>query len=102
VENLYANGSKVFQKTKEVDRRRYKDVGGGWPIGMPVSKHQGGGLHEVRTKLSDSRISRVIFYIDKKGRLVLLHGLIKKTLKLPHQDLELARKNRSNHERGLK
>src|SRR5207302_7384994 len=68
---------------------------------MPVSKPLGGGLHEVRTKLSDSRISRVIFYIEKKGRMVLLHGLIKKTRKLPHQELELARENRSNHERGI-
>jgi len=33
--------------------------------------------------------------------MVLLHGFIKKTQKTPLNDLELARKNKSKHERGL-
>jgi phage-related protein len=44
---------------------------------------------------------RVLFYIDAKRRLVLLHGFIKKTQKTPLSDLELARSNKSKHERGL-
>jgi phage-related protein len=73
----------------------------GWPIGMPVSRPLGDGLHEVRTKLPENRISRVIFYIDKQQRMVLLHAFIKKTRKLPDEDLALAQKNKAKHERNL-
>ena len=87
------------------DRRRIgediKTVEFGWPIGMPVCRALGDGLHEVRTDLAQQRIARVLFYIDKKGRTVLLHGFIKKTQKTPVEDLELARKNKHKHQRGL-
>jgi phage-related protein len=36
--------------------------------------------------LSQNRIARVLFYIDPKGRMVLLHGFIKKTQKTPPAD----------------
>ena len=73
----------------------------GWPIGMPVCRPLGGGVYEVRTSLSQNRIARVLFYIDKKERMVLLHGFIKKTQKTPADDLELARSNKTKHQRGL-
>ncbi|HEY3823791.1 MAG TPA: type II toxin-antitoxin system RelE/ParE family toxin [Bryobacteraceae bacterium] len=73
----------------------------GWPVGMPVCRSLGGGICEIRTYLTQDRIARVLFYIDAKGRMVLLHGFIKKTQKTPLNDLELARKNKSKHERGL-
>lgn len=79
-----------------------KTVELGWPVGMPVSRPLGGGLHEVRTALPENRIARVVFYIDRKQRMVLLHGFIKKTRKTPPEDLALARKNKAKHERGLK
>jgi len=34
---------------------------------------------------------RVLLYVDRQSRLVLLHGFIKKTEKTPLDDLELAR-----------
>ena len=52
--------------------------------------------------MHQNRIARVLFYIDKKGRMVLLHSFIKKSQKTPADDLELARNNKSNHQRGLK
>ena len=79
-----------------------KTVEFGWPIGMPVCRPLGNGLCEVRSSLSQNRIARVLFYIDAKGRMVLLHGFIKKTRKTPPADLELARKNRALHESELK
>jgi phage-related protein len=48
----------------------------GWPIGMPACRPLGDGLYEVRTNLKQNRIAKVLFYIDKKGRMVLLHGFI--------------------------
>lgn len=61
----------------------------GWPIGMPYCRGLGDGLWEVRTDLTDGKIGRVIFCV-LRGRMVLLHGFIKKTQKTPPQDLELA------------
>src|SRR5713101_8399289 len=88
------------------DRKRIgediKTVEFGWPIGMPVCRPLGDGIYEVRTRLAENRIARVLFYIDKKDRMVLLHGFIKKTQKTPAEDLELARNNKSKHQRGLK
>jgi phage-related protein len=43
----------------------------------------------------------VLFYIDKKSRMVLLHGFIKKTQKTPDEDMELARGNKNKHQRGM-
>lgn len=79
-----------------------KTVEFGWPIGMPVCKPLGDGIYEVRTSLVQNRIARVLFYIDKKARMVLLHGFIKKTRRTPDEDLELARSNKSKHQRGLR
>ncbi len=78
-----------------------KTVEFGWPIGMPVCRPLGDGIYEVRTSLAQNRIARVLFSIDKKGRMVLLHGFIKKTQKTPDEDLDLARSNKSKHQRGL-
>jgi phage-related protein len=55
----------------------------------------------VRTNLSQNRIARVLFYIDKLGRMVLPHGFIKKTEKTPAEDLRLARGNMNKHKKGL-
>ncbi len=86
------------------DRKRIgediKTVEFGWPIGMPVCRSLSGGIYEVRTNLTQNRIARVLFYLDKNGRMVLLHGFIKKTQKTPDEDLELARKNKKKHERS--
>ena len=87
------------------DRKRVgediKTVEFGWPIGMLSCRPLGDGIYEVRTNLVQNRIVRVLFYIDKKGRMVLLHGFIKKTQKTPDEDLDLAKGNKKKHQRGL-
>jgi phage-related protein len=87
------------------DRKRIgediKTVEFGWPVGMPVCKPLGDAIYEVRSNLAQNRIARVLFYIDKKGRMVLLHGFIKKTQKTPNEDLDLARNNKNKHQGGL-
>ena len=87
------------------DRKRIgediKTVEFGWPIGMPVCKPLADGIYEVRTRLNHNRIARVLFYLDRKSRMVLLHAFIKKTQKTPDEDLTLARNNKSKHQRGL-
>jgi len=77
----------------EVDRKiigeDIKFVEFGWPIGMPSCRALGSGLWEVRSQLTQGRISRVLFCIHE-GRMVLLHAFIKKTQKTPDADLNLA------------
>jgi phage-related protein len=68
-----------------------KDVEFSWPIGMPLCRSLGGGLWEVRSDLAGGRTARVIFCI-REGRLILLHGFIKKAQRTPLADRDLALK----------
>ena len=68
-----------------------KTVEYGWPIGMPVCKPLGSGLYEVRSNISDGRIVRVIFTIQN-NKMILLHGFVKKTQKLPGTEINIAKK----------
>jgi phage-related protein len=45
----------------------------------------------VRSDLTDGMIGRVVFCVVG-GRMVLLHGFIKKTRKTPAKDMDLALK----------
>ena len=67
-----------------------------WPLGMPLVRSLGGGLWEVRSRLPN-RIARTLFYVSET-KLVLLHGFIKKTQKLPNEDRALALKRKNAHE----
>ena len=63
---------------------------------MPLVRSLGGGLWEVRSRLPN-RIARTLFYVSET-KLVLLHGFIKKTQKLPNEDRALALKRKNAHE----
>ena len=49
----------------------------GWPVGMPTCRPMNDGLFKVRSRLSNGKIGRVLFYVDLLGRMVLLHGFNK-------------------------
>ena len=70
-----------------------KTVEFGWPVGMPTCRPMGSGLFEVRTDLPQGRIARVLLCIYE-GKMVLLHGFIKKTQKTSKKDLDLAWKRK--------
>lgn len=63
----------------------------GWPIGMPTCRSitSRKGLWEIRSNISNGRIARVLFVMHG-GRLVLLHGFVKKSQQTPEEDLDLA------------
>ena len=63
----------------------------GWPLGMPYCRNLGTGLWEVRSDISDGRTARVLF-CNAGGRMVLLHGFVKKTQRTPIPDLDLAKR----------
>src|SRR5436305_14852164 len=60
-----------------------------WPVGMPLCRALRDGLWEVRSDLTSNRIARVLFSIQQ-GKLLVLHGFIKKSQKTPNEDLTLA------------
>jgi phage-related protein len=61
-----------------------------WPLGMPLCRSLRGGLWEIRSQLPGNRIARVIFFVHD-DRIGVVHGFIKKTQKIPEEDLRLAR-----------
>jgi phage-related protein len=65
-----------------------KTVQFGWPLGMPLVRHIGGDIWEVRINLSN-RTARVLFTLDDQS-MVLLHGFVKKQQKTPGPHLALA------------
>jgi phage-related protein len=72
-----------------------KDVEFSWPIGLPLVRSLGKELWEVRSSLPRGRIARIIFCIANR-RLVLLHGFIKKTQKIPQNEIDLALKRKKD------
>jgi phage-related protein len=69
-----------------------------WPVGMPLCRPMGDGLWEVRSDLPSHRIARVLISVHE-GKILVLHGFIKKTRKTPDEDLALARKRKREFER---
>jgi len=69
-----------------------------WPVGMPLCRALGDGLWEVRTSLPSNRIARVLFSVQQ-GRILVLHGFIKKTQKTLPDDLVLARRRSREFEK---
>lgn len=67
----------------------------GFPMGLPLCRPLGEGLHEIRCSLASRRELRLIFYFDRaRQSLAVVHALIKKSAKIPKSDIELARKRK--------
>ena len=64
-----------------------------WPVGMPLCRPLGNGLWEVRSDCPGNRIARLLFCLAD-GRIVVLHGFIKKTQKTPPEEMKLARRRK--------
>jgi phage-related protein len=67
-----------------------KTVQIGYPIGMPLVEKIESDIFELRSRLPN-RIGRILFTVED-GLMILLHGFIKKTKKIPPEDLRLARR----------
>ena len=84
---------KLDAKERFVIGTDMKTVEYGWPVGMPVCEQLGNGLYAVRSHLPTRKIARVMFCIQD-NEMILLHGFIKKSQKIPLRELELARKRK--------
>ena len=64
-----------------------------WPLGLPLVRKLEADLWEVRSRLSNGRIARVFFTVNRR-EMVLLHGFEKKSQKTPKRELETAKRRR--------
>lgn len=67
----------------------------------PHSKSMGDGLFELRIKFS-SDISRIFYFFVVDNKIILTNGFIKKTMRTPKAEIELARKYKADYERRRK
>lgn len=67
----------------------------------PYSKPIGDGLFELRIKFAKD-ISRIFYFFVVDNKIVLTNGFIKKTMKTPKSEIELARKYKADYERRQK
>ncbi len=77
------------REEKKIVGEDIKTVQFGWPLGMPLVRKIDAGLWEVRSDLGN-RIARVLFTVQE-NTMLLLHGFIKKSQKIPANDLHLAK-----------
>lgn len=62
----------------------------------PFSASLGDGIFELRAQFGGD-ISRVLYFFVLEGRAVLTHGFIKKTEKTPPEEIERAKRYRSDY-----
>lgn len=87
--------SKLATKTKvSIDMLREY----GYLLRMPFVEKISDDIWELRTKES-SNITRVFYFFYEKDKAVLTHGFIKKTNKLPANEIEKAKKYREDYYR---
>lgn len=67
----------------------------------PYSKPVGNGLFELRIKFA-SDISRIFYFFVVNNKIILTNGFIKKTMKTPKSELDLAKKYKADYERRHK
>jgi len=61
-----------------------------WPIGMPLTRKMDENLWELRSQIS-SGIART-FFTSFDSKIVLLHGFVKKSQKIPAKELAIAKR----------
>ena len=65
----------------------------------PYSKAMGDGLFELRVKFA-SDITRIFYFFVVNNKIVLTNGFVKKTMRTPKAELDLARKYKADYERS--
>ena len=65
-------------------------------LSRPYSAPLGNGIFELRAQFGGD-ISRVLYFFIVNGRAVLTHGFIKKTEKTPPEEIERAKRYRTEY-----
>jgi len=67
---------------------------------FPYSSQVQGKLRELRTQQGKDKL-RILYFGDAKRVFVLLHGIVKRTAKLPEEDVRVAEARMELHRRRL-
>lgn len=68
------------------------------PYVKPLKGKNNKGLYELRIKFSND-IARIFYFTYCNNRFILLHGFIKKSMKIPEKEMERARKYMEDYKR---
>lgn len=64
-------------------------------LGMPFSRHLDDGIFELRT-IQGGNITRILYFFVVGERVVLTHGFVKKTQKMPSGEIARAKRIRDD------
>ena len=67
---------------------------------FPYSSQVRGKLRELRTQLGKDKL-RILYFADVKRTFILLHGILKRSAKLPEEDIRIAEERMEFHRRRL-
>ena len=95
LDKLYTNNLKLYVKTM---RNLNLLEATGNLLGMPYSKPLKDGLFELRSSQGNN-ISRLFYFFDKGGIIIVDHAILKKTQKIPSADLNLALERKEDYAR---
>ena len=84
----------LSKNDKKIIGEDIKTVQFAWPLGLPLIRKIETNLWEVRSNL-ENRITRVLFTVVD-DHMILLHGFIKKSQKIPKDDIKLAKQRFTN------
>jgi len=71
-------------------------VNNGPELREPHSKHVEDGIFELRAKQGND-ISRVLYFFIVGKKAILTNGFVKKTMKTPKNEIELAKRYRKDY-----
>ncbi len=69
-------------------------------LSFPYSSQVRGKLRELRTQQGKDKL-RVLYFGDARRVFVLLHGFVKRSAKLPEEEIHVAEARMHRHERRL-
>lgn len=84
----------LSKNDKKIIGEDIKTVQFAWPVGLSLIRKIETNLWEVRSNL-ENRIARVLFTVVD-DHMILLHGFIKKSQKIPKDDIKLAKQRFTN------
>src|ERR1700719_224887 len=73
---------------------------GGPNMPFPYSSQVSGKLRELRTQQGKDKL-RILYFGDAKRVFILLHGIVKRSDKLPEEDIRIAEARMELHGRRL-
>lgn len=96
----FINSQEIHMQAKIVNTIRLLEMYGP-DIPSKFAKHLSGDIFELRAKYS-SNITRILYFYTKNNEAVLTNGFVKKTIKTPRKEIELANTRKVKYLKRIK